>query len=411
MGTANQENLLLTGEFISLHCRMKFWLVLLVPLVTSCIVPLGYTAARAQGFVSDTPSAQYLQLSIEYWKKGQDAKDAAGADNAALADNLKTLSAEFAQRVDFVTQKASADAEIATGDDTGILRRSLAGVALSEVLASTAQGRSAAEVSDVQQTEFQKVIQSVTAARGLFLANQSIWPGNTVYYRWASGSNPSPAHREALTAAMNEWSQRTSGRVKFDQLEASIWNNFQLTVGVLGCVILQDAALESRITGRATVGYQIGSVFGYLKLQPDLAGDVALRRASLHELGHVLGLLHEHKRPDRDAWIDVASGGYSGRESDLSMVDEFTQNFRWQSFQVSVGPWTATLYYPVWWRDRNARLVGPFDLKSVMIYSGFLTKQDWKDPGDGTILPAGSPVPWNTDLSPTDVDAVNALYP
>jgi hypothetical protein len=389
----------------------RTWLVLLVcPLLPSCLVPLGYTDARAQGYVSDSASAQYLQLSLDYFSKGAALREASSGDEE-LQTGLDALVQEFDAKVDRLTGGASESDEIATGDDTSVPRRSIAGVALTEALQGVTEGRSLGTSAANLEAEYTKVIRAEAGSRGLFLSQQSIWPQNTVRYRWASADNPSPAHRRAILDAMTQWSQASGGRVNFAELENTPWVNFQLTIGVLGCILIQDATLEPGVVGRATIGYQCGTVFGYLKLDRGLPAGAPLRRTSLHELGHVLGLIHEHKRPDRDQWINVSSGGYSLAEADMGKVDEFISNLRWRAAQLQIGPWSITLYFPVWWTERYAQPVGTFDLKSVMIYSGFETLRPWTDPSNGVVWPSGTVVPWNTTLSPGDSAAVRALYP
>lgn len=383
----------------------RFWFLLVfIPLLPSCMVPLGYTPARAQGYVSDSKSAQYLQLSLDYYKKGAEAR---AASDGEPTEQFQALADEFNAKVDKLCQGAAEGDEALVGDDTAVPRRSFAGIALAEALGAAAQGRSLANLD--LEAEYQKVVGAEGASRGLFLANQAVWPHNTVNYRWASGGNPSPDHRQALLAAMDRWSQVTNGRVRFVELASDPWTDFQLSIGVLGCIVLMDRYLEPGVAGKGTIGYQTGAL-GYIKLDPNLAPGAGLRRTCLHELGHVLGLLHEHKRPDRDAWIDVASGGYSLGESDLGKVDEFVENLRWRAFQITIGPWNLVIYCPVWWKERSAITVGTFDLKSVMIYSGFQTRKPWTD-ATGVVWPTGSLVPWNTELSPGDVATINALYP
>ena len=96
-------------------------------------------------------------------------------------------------------------------------------------------------------------------------------------------------------------------------------------------------------------------------------------RATLHELGHAVGLLHEHQRPDRDEFLAV-----------------------------------APLFYSVGWRrewwtylDESDAGLGPYDYGSIMHYTEF--------PRNVTTLPPGITLP-SLGLSAGDIDGVARLY-
>jgi hypothetical protein len=96
----------------------------------------------------------------------------------------------------------------------------------------------------------------------------------------------------------------------------------------------------------------------------------------LHELGHVLGLLHEHQRRDRDEHVNF----YSDR--------------------VPSGLWLN--YVPLPFQITS----GPYDIDSIMHYPS-------ANYGSGYVLSRkdGSPIARRWDLSPGDVATLNELYP
>ncbi|MCA9295112.1 MAG: M12 family metallopeptidase, partial [Phycisphaerales bacterium] len=111
----------------------------------------------------------------------------------------------------------------------------------------------------------------------------------------------------------------------------------------------------------------------------------------VHELLHVLGLWHEHQRPDRDTYIDVI---------EERIISEFAFNF-------TIVP------------DANA--FGPFDFDSVMHYGQCAFSQCGSACNDNPsvcrtidVLPPFEDfqtlIGQRTHMSTGDVDAINALY-
>ena len=110
------------------------------------------------------------------------------------------------------------------------------------------------------------------------------WPDGVVYYRiddsFDTGNENDLYTLRMLGLAMREWS--SAANVRF--VEVAEGDEYI-------CVISKSEETAS------TVGYQRYSRL-YIK-------SLASQRAATHELGHCLGLTHEHQRPDRDEYITV----------------------------------------------------------------------------------------------------------
>jgi hypothetical protein len=102
---------------------------------------------------------------------------------------------------------------------------------------------------------------------------------------------------------------------------------------------------------------------------------------AIHEIGHTVGLWHEHSRSDRDKFVDVLWP---------NILAQAMPNFQVQTV--------------------NAAPIGAYDFGSIMHYP------DWafSNNGQPTIKPKQNPPPvigQRDGLSPGDIAAVAALYP
>lgn len=127
-----------------------------------------------------------------------------------------------------------------------------------------------------------------------------------------------------------------------------------------------------------TVSYsQIGMVGGKQIIQLSTYSDVA---SAIHEIGHAIGLKHEHCRSDRDNYITV----YWSHISPSS----FSYNFV---------------------KDLYSRNVGNFDFSSIMIYGSFSFALSFTQPSmttkDGAYF-----YRQNDGLSLGDIEGIKSIY-
>lgn len=128
-----------------------------------------------------------------------------------------------------------------------------------------------------------------------------------------------------------------------------------------------------------------------VKIQPirsdgQMATRTQLLRVVVHEVGHVIGLYHEHTRSDRDAHLrfDATCGG--------DLVDQ------WIDFTNSGV-------------QQKGHILGPYDLMSVMHYSSSIrTRADGTPCFDFVRTDNGLPVVRSTLPTPEDVNGVWLMY-
>ncbi len=178
----------------------------------------------------------------------------------------------------------------------------------------------------------------------------SFWPGGVVAYNIDS-LLPNPGR---VLAAIRHWEERTPIRF-VERTNESSWVTFR-----------SDPSGCNANVGRGGQTYV------------NLAGGCGIG-ATIHEIGHTLGLWHAQSRIDRDRWIRVR---YENVEK--AFADQYDQ-------QISDG------------QD-----IGPYDYISVMHYSPYGFSRN----GGFTLqsVPPGIPIGQRDGLTPLDIQAIHTLY-
>jgi hypothetical protein len=150
----------------------------------------------------------------------------------------------------------------------------------------------------------------------------------------AFGFSVSPERRQLFLEACAEWSKLADVRC-----QVGPYRNRELRVGAYtsGCWGL----------------YGMGSFAPGLRRTINLSENCWSRQTVIHEIGHALGLIHEHQRPDRDRYVEI-------RRENLD------QDF-------------LGLMWSINFDDQPVELSTPYDFLSIMHYGRRAFSRNGKD--------------------------------
>lgn len=195
--------------------------------------------------------------------------------------------------------------------------------------------------------------------RGLSISNAlSAWPDGIVPYE--IDSNVSQQGREIVEAAIAHWNTRSSITLIDRNTAEDAGDDYVRFITGPGCA--------------SWVGRQGGA-------QEVWVSDYCTTGSMIHEVGHALGLLHEHTRSDRDQFIQVI---WNNVQADKAF-----------NFEIS---------------NAGASELGPYDYGSVMHYGEYFFSNN----GEKTLVPIGdvgtAEIGQRVEASAGDLNAIDRLY-
>lgn len=197
------------------------------------------------------------------------------------------------------------------------------------------------------------------------------WPGGQVNY--AFDSSVSEGLKDTVLRAMRDW--QATGNVSFQGYVNDAYFRNQAY-----SVLITVSKLEEGVVGRAEVG---ASRSGHLRLGSNQVPyqDVA------HELGHVLGLAHEHQRSDAKEYIKILP---ENLREDAKDTFQTIRKEKDQSIPIGI-----------------AR--GDFDFNSIMLYGSIGGHSVGKKPAY-VRRDNGKEVAWPKGISAGDAAAIRSIY-
>ncbi len=273
------------------------------------------------------------------------------------------------------------------------------------------------------------LLKNSSKERGFIMGVTQAWENNTVIYKDRfTASDSYGEYSSQMQKALREWESKTD--IKFlNYDEQSRWTKYLVTLRLKRCSVFSNKDIS------ATGGLAYTTFIGVIPLLPTdivIGENINYPRAFAHEIGHLLGLMHEHQRGDRDEFItlspDVDANNFNYIKVPLYLETPATEIAYYTKENCYLGICNRVTYpYLVSSTSKvNLARYSEFDYASIMLYPSFTTKKELykitttsevttdfnKTIGEKyTYKAIGEKVFENPNVSRLDFETINRFYP
>ena len=340
--------------------------------IASNYVDMGQMAARSAGGVID-PQEVFESLTgketrIVPGRNGGTETVTVEQEMDELIGKMKEDMAAAAPDVSELLTDPSIDPgpaphTIQVGDQV-IDGRSAGGAVTIEALKAQLRGEG---IEDIQQDLREFAAEGISEGRGFYLNNTTRWPWTGMHYWFGTAGVSKRLERDFYRAAA-EWTRKTDvnlveAKTPFHRGILFLFGGGYLTV--------------NEISGNRSNA----SVGNYGTRSSINLSSYASMSTIRHEIGHAIGLRHEHQRPDRDTYV---SGSFASNNDEAIIHATFRRlHFYFRLTRIRFLFFDFYLWLPVieCVTDTHVRTTA-YDYFSIMHYPNpFLAKDDpraWK---------------------------------
>ena len=287
--------------------------------------------------------------------------------------------------------------------------RTIAGAAAIEILKARLRGEN---IGDIVKDLDALSAGGVHPGRGFYLDNTRRWPGGVIHYKLTDGMSAELIRDFRKIAG--EWSRKT--HVRFVESN-TYWG--RISAAFFGGAMVNVTELPADARSNSTIGADKGS-FSRIQLKSG-----AKLNTIRHEIGHSIGLKHEHQRPDRDEYI---TGDFTLDSGNNKIIREifYRLEVTWRKAPVHSRGLRMQVAAPVvrWVEDTHIRKSKQYDYFSVMHYRWPKVNLPFRALKSQTAVIDINGVPTSRTvnpgdqlhkiakqyISPLDIEAVNSMY-
>lgn len=166
--------------------------------------------------------------------------------------------------------------------------------------------------------------------------------GNTIEYMWNTST---PTIRSNVLSAMSDWRTAANYRISFSEITKNKkWNKTCWLMGWKYFIRIGHSN-STNYARRSSIGKVPWAIL-------EFTNAANYPRTYQHELGHSLGLIHEHQRNDRDNYITYHKENVSvGNRYNFSKMSAYSCNYYGTSFDFN-----SVMLYGSYTGDKNSRL-------------------------------------------------------